>query len=220
MLVPFAASSQKERTASMSSERAYRRASAVMPELNQNARSPRRSVSPGGTGRVAPCGGVSAASAGQGRIGGVHGGTRGEEHGHDGPHGRQCDVDQGLPPPPAPGAPEAVPLVCFPHAGGSASYFHGLSRLLSPAVEVLAVQYPGRLPSGPPRRAPWSSSSAPATGSASAGRPGPVRRGRRRRTVPGRPAHAGSRRARRSCPGSPCGPAPPGTARGASGRRP
>ncbi|MGW4184810.1 thioesterase II family protein [Streptomyces albidoflavus] len=46
--------------------------------------------------------------------------------------------------PPAPGAPEPVPLVCFPHAGGSASYFHGLSRLLSPAVEVLAVQYPGR----------------------------------------------------------------------------
>ncbi|MFJ9891310.1 thioesterase II family protein [Streptomyces sp. NPDC091287] len=37
-----------------------------------------------------------------------------------------------------------VPLVCFPHAGGSASYFHTLSRLLSPTVEVLAVQYPGR----------------------------------------------------------------------------
>lgn len=45
---------------------------------------------------------------------------------------------------PAPGEPERTPLVCFPHAGGSAAYFHGLSRLLSPAVEVLAVQYPGR----------------------------------------------------------------------------
>ncbi|MGW2187329.1 thioesterase II family protein [Streptomyces sp. NPDC001719] len=40
------------------------------------------------------------------------------------------------------GAP--VRLVCFPFAGGSASYFFGLSRLLSPGVEVLAVQYPGR----------------------------------------------------------------------------
>ncbi|MEV6674110.1 alpha/beta fold hydrolase [Streptomyces sp. NPDC051162] len=40
------------------------------------------------------------------------------------------------------GAP--VRLVCFPFAGGSASYFFGLSRLLSPDVEVLAVQYPGR----------------------------------------------------------------------------
>jgi surfactin synthase thioesterase subunit len=35
-------------------------------------------------------------------------------------------------------------LVCFPHAGGSASFFFALSRALSPAVEVLAVQYPGR----------------------------------------------------------------------------
>jgi surfactin synthase thioesterase subunit len=35
-------------------------------------------------------------------------------------------------------------LVCFPHAGGSASYFFALSRLLAPAVEALAVQYPGR----------------------------------------------------------------------------
>ncbi|MEU5431273.1 alpha/beta fold hydrolase [Streptomyces olivoreticuli] len=37
-----------------------------------------------------------------------------------------------------------VRLVCFPFAGGSASYYFGLSRLLSPGVEVLAVQYPGR----------------------------------------------------------------------------
>lgn len=35
-------------------------------------------------------------------------------------------------------------LVCLPFAGGAASYFHPLSALLSPDVEVLAVQYPGR----------------------------------------------------------------------------
>jgi surfactin synthase thioesterase subunit len=35
-------------------------------------------------------------------------------------------------------------LVCFPHAGGSASYFTGVARAMSPAVEVLAMQYPGR----------------------------------------------------------------------------
>ncbi|MFD3533724.1 thioesterase II family protein [Streptomyces sp. NPDC058664] len=35
-------------------------------------------------------------------------------------------------------------LVCFPHAGGSAAYWFGLSRLLTPRVEVAAVQYPGR----------------------------------------------------------------------------
>lgn len=35
-------------------------------------------------------------------------------------------------------------LFCFPHAGGSASYFFPLSRLLAPDVEVAAVQYPGR----------------------------------------------------------------------------
>jgi len=38
----------------------------------------------------------------------------------------------------------AARLVCFPHAGGSASYFHPVSAALAPAVEVLAVQYPGR----------------------------------------------------------------------------
>jgi pyochelin biosynthetic protein PchC len=37
-----------------------------------------------------------------------------------------------------------ITLVCFPHAGGSASFFFALSRALSPSVEVLAVQYPGR----------------------------------------------------------------------------
>lgn len=38
----------------------------------------------------------------------------------------------------------AVRLVCLPHAGGSSSFYFPLSRALSPAVEVLAVQYPGR----------------------------------------------------------------------------
>jgi pyochelin biosynthetic protein PchC len=37
-----------------------------------------------------------------------------------------------------------VRLVCFPHAGGSASFFFPVSARLSPAVEVCAVQYPGR----------------------------------------------------------------------------
>jgi surfactin synthase thioesterase subunit len=42
-------------------------------------------------------------------------------------------------------APEcAARLVCLPHAGGSASFFHPVSRALAPAVEVLAIQYPGR----------------------------------------------------------------------------
>jgi surfactin synthase thioesterase subunit len=35
-------------------------------------------------------------------------------------------------------------LVCFPHAGGTAAYWHALSALLAPAFDVLAVQYPGR----------------------------------------------------------------------------
>ncbi|MGC4946601.1 thioesterase II family protein [Streptomyces sp. DT224] len=35
-------------------------------------------------------------------------------------------------------------LICFPHAGGSASYFHPVSRELSPVLDVQAVQYPGR----------------------------------------------------------------------------
>lgn len=41
--------------------------------------------------------------------------------------------------------PEAtVRLVCFPHAGGSASFFFPMVKPLAPAVEVVAVQYPGR----------------------------------------------------------------------------
>ncbi|MFD9727313.1 thioesterase II family protein [Streptomyces sp. NPDC059072] len=43
-----------------------------------------------------------------------------------------------------PSAGATAELVCFPHAGGSAAYWFALSRLLTPAVEVLAVQYPGR----------------------------------------------------------------------------
>ncbi|GAB2608821.1 thioesterase [Paractinoplanes abujensis] len=35
-------------------------------------------------------------------------------------------------------------LLCLPHAGGSASYYFPVSRALSPRIEVLAVQYPGR----------------------------------------------------------------------------
>jgi surfactin synthase thioesterase subunit len=35
-------------------------------------------------------------------------------------------------------------LLCFPYAGGSAGYFFPLSASLSPAVQVLGVQYPGR----------------------------------------------------------------------------
>lgn len=40
--------------------------------------------------------------------------------------------------------PGAVRLLCLPHAGGSASFYHPVSQALAPAVEVLAVQYPGR----------------------------------------------------------------------------
>ena len=35
-------------------------------------------------------------------------------------------------------------LVCLPHAGGSASFFLPVASALSPAVDVVAVQYPGR----------------------------------------------------------------------------
>ncbi|MEO3974778.1 alpha/beta fold hydrolase [Streptomyces sp. CAU 1734] len=43
---------------------------------------------------------------------------------------------------PAPAA--RVRLVCFPHAGGSATAYHAMSAALAPVAEVLAVQYPGR----------------------------------------------------------------------------
>ncbi|GGS09018.1 oleoyl-ACP hydrolase [Streptomyces aureoverticillatus] len=35
-------------------------------------------------------------------------------------------------------------LVCFPHAGGTASFFAPWAKLLPPDVELVAVQYPGR----------------------------------------------------------------------------
>jgi surfactin synthase thioesterase subunit len=38
----------------------------------------------------------------------------------------------------------AVRLVCLPHAGGSASFFFPMAKAFGPAVEVMAVQYPGR----------------------------------------------------------------------------
>lgn len=37
-----------------------------------------------------------------------------------------------------------VRLLCLPHAGGSASFYFPVSAALSPGIEVLAVQYPGR----------------------------------------------------------------------------
>jgi surfactin synthase thioesterase subunit len=38
----------------------------------------------------------------------------------------------------------AEQLICFPHAGGSASFYLPVSVALSPAVDVVAIQYPGR----------------------------------------------------------------------------
>jgi pyochelin biosynthetic protein PchC len=38
----------------------------------------------------------------------------------------------------------ALRLACFPHAGGSASFYYPVSESLAPSIEVLAVQYPGR----------------------------------------------------------------------------
>jgi pyochelin biosynthesis protein PchC len=40
--------------------------------------------------------------------------------------------------------PGAPCLVCFSHAGGSASWFHPMSAALSPQLDVVVVQYPGR----------------------------------------------------------------------------
>ncbi|MEU8384486.1 alpha/beta fold hydrolase [Streptosporangium sp. NPDC048865] len=45
----------------------------------------------------------------------------------------------------APAVAGAPCVVVFPHAGGSAGFFVQLAQELSPAVRVLAVQYPGRL---------------------------------------------------------------------------
>ncbi|MEU6737551.1 alpha/beta fold hydrolase [Streptomyces physcomitrii] len=43
-----------------------------------------------------------------------------------------------------PSAEAAERLVCFPHAGGSASFYVPVASALSPGVDVVAVQYPGR----------------------------------------------------------------------------
>uniref|UniRef100_UPI000A770D5C thioesterase II family protein n=1 Tax=Streptomyces scabiei TaxID=1930 RepID=UPI000A770D5C len=43
---------------------------------------------------------------------------------------------------PSPDATER--LVCFPHAGGSASFYVPVATALSPGVDVAAIQYPGR----------------------------------------------------------------------------
>ncbi|HEX2312221.1 MAG TPA: alpha/beta fold hydrolase [Thermomonospora sp.] len=43
-----------------------------------------------------------------------------------------------------PGPQDGPRLVCFPHAGGSASFYHPLSATLAPFTETLTVQYPGR----------------------------------------------------------------------------
>ncbi|MFC8723518.1 thioesterase II family protein [Kitasatospora sp. NPDC057198] len=43
-----------------------------------------------------------------------------------------------------PATEPAARLVCLPHAGGSASFFLPVSAALSPAVDVLSIQYPGR----------------------------------------------------------------------------
>ncbi|MER0242931.1 alpha/beta fold hydrolase [Streptomyces sp. HSW2009] len=43
---------------------------------------------------------------------------------------------------PAPAAPAR--LVCFPHAGGSASFYFPVSAALASDADVVAIQYPGR----------------------------------------------------------------------------
>lgn len=40
--------------------------------------------------------------------------------------------------------PDAPRLICFPHAGGSASFYFPLSQALAPAIDVHVIQYPGR----------------------------------------------------------------------------
>ncbi|TXL87787.1 alpha/beta fold hydrolase [Streptomyces sp. IB2014 016-6] len=43
-----------------------------------------------------------------------------------------------------PASPDAVQLLCLPHAGGAAPQFLSMARELAPAVDVVCVQYPGR----------------------------------------------------------------------------
>ncbi|MBV9315160.1 MAG: thioesterase [Pseudonocardia sp.] len=44
----------------------------------------------------------------------------------------------------APAPTASVRLVCLPHAGGSASFYLPVARGLSPSIEVIGAQYPGR----------------------------------------------------------------------------
>jgi len=44
----------------------------------------------------------------------------------------------------APRPKATLRLVCFPHAGGGASVFHGWAERLRESIELVAVQYPGR----------------------------------------------------------------------------
>jgi surfactin synthase thioesterase subunit len=37
-----------------------------------------------------------------------------------------------------------IRLICFPHAGGSASYYHPVSRRFATEADVVSLQYPGR----------------------------------------------------------------------------
>ncbi|MEU3145109.1 MULTISPECIES: thioesterase II family protein [unclassified Streptomyces] len=43
-----------------------------------------------------------------------------------------------------PAHPTAPQLICLPHAGGSATFYHPVATSLAPRCDVLAVQYPGR----------------------------------------------------------------------------
>ncbi|WP_031079734.1 thioesterase II family protein [Streptomyces sp. NRRL S-118] len=45
---------------------------------------------------------------------------------------------------PTPQKDAPVRLVCFPHAGGAASFYHPLAAEVGTAADVVAVQYPGR----------------------------------------------------------------------------
>lgn len=45
---------------------------------------------------------------------------------------------------PQPRPDAALRLICFPHAGGGAASFHPFAALLPPAIEMMAVQLPGR----------------------------------------------------------------------------
>lgn len=46
---------------------------------------------------------------------------------------------------PVPRPDAALRLVCFPHAGASAGAYRSWAGLLPPGIEVVAVQYPGRM---------------------------------------------------------------------------